>query len=716
MQRRRTWYARLASILIGAILALTGLSVAPALATGAVCYVNGSASGSNNGASWNDAYTDLQSALANSSCTEIWVASGTYYPTSGADRTATFQLRSGVALYGGFSGSETSRDQRNADPATNNTVLSGDIGTPDDNSDNSYHVVTGSGTDSTAVLDGFTITQGKASGTGSDTKGGGMVNDDGSPTVTNDIFSQNVAGNSSGAGNGGGMWNTNGSNPTISRVTFSGNHTNNTGGGMYNQNSDPTLTDVTFTGNHAGTQGGGLGDVASSPTLLRVTFDNNGTPNFGGAMYNQNSNPSLTNVTFSNNIGSYGGAIYNLTSSPTLTNVTFAGNTARKSGRAIFDQYQCAPVLTNVVMWDVTTGSSHEFGSYQSTPTISYSDIQGSGGSGASWNTAMGTDGGHNLDADPLLGSLADNGGFTQTIALDPASPAVDAGNNASCPATDQRGISRPQGAACDMGSYEVYVNHPPVADPGGPYLGKINTPIHFDGSGSSDPDGNSITYSWDFGIEGSGSGVAPIESFAEVGIHTVCLTVNDGMVDSVPVCTQVVIYDPSAGFVTGGGWFDSPEGADVSTPDLTGKASFTMEAKYVGSSSSPLGHVGFRLNAGHDSGFHFTSTHLAWLIVTQQKSMALIHGDGLIDGHLAPNGQPYQFTVTATDGTPDSFQIRVWWTDATGVDQVVYDNGAGQAIGAGNISIHHPANHGVSQIVNNLLQFALNPFEIQGS
>jgi hypothetical protein len=78
----------------------------------------------------------------------------------GDPRTATFQMKSGVALYGGFSGTETARNQR--DWAANVTILSGDIGAEGDNSDNSYHVVTANNTDASAVLDGFTISGGNA--------------------------------------------------------------------------------------------------------------------------------------------------------------------------------------------------------------------------------------------------------------------------------------------------------------------------------------------------------------------------------------------------------------------------------------------------------------------------------------------------------------------------------------------------------------------------
>ena len=121
---------------------------------------------------------------------EIWIADGTYKPTTGTDRTATFALKSGVAIYGGFAGTENSSEQRNW--LTNVTILSGDIGVQGNNSDNSFHVVTGSGVDGTAVLDGFTISGGKAD-SGPNNRGGGMVIYSGSPSITNVTFSGNSA-------------------------------------------------------------------------------------------------------------------------------------------------------------------------------------------------------------------------------------------------------------------------------------------------------------------------------------------------------------------------------------------------------------------------------------------------------------------------------------------------------------------------------------------
>ena len=196
--------------------------------------------------SWVDA-CELQAALAAaSSGSEIWVQAGVYKPTVGADRTISFALKSGVALYGGFTGSENERAQRNW--ATNVTTLSGDIGVVGDISDNSYHVVSGSGVDATAVLDGFTVTGGNANGGTTNDYGGGIYINASSPTIANIIAKNNSA------AYGGGMFNTI-SSPTLTNVTFSANQAGSRGGGVYSYQSNFTLEKITFSGNTTGDSG-----------------------------------------------------------------------------------------------------------------------------------------------------------------------------------------------------------------------------------------------------------------------------------------------------------------------------------------------------------------------------------------------------------------------------------------------------------------------------
>ncbi|MEQ1746214.1 MAG: HYR domain-containing protein [Saprospiraceae bacterium] len=272
-----------------------------------IFYVNAAATGANNGSSWADAFTDLQNAL-NSPCTgitQIWVAEGTYKPTSGTDRSISFVMKNGVEILGGFPNTgDPGFGDRNPNPATNGTVLSGDINTAGTDSDNSYSVVMGSGTNNTAVLDGFTVTLGNADGPGGfldpQQCGGGMYNNAGSPTVRNCAFTDNNA-------------------------AFSG-------GGMYNLfSSTPTVVNCSFT-NNSGGEGGGMSNISeSSPNVTNCIFTENTTPGNGGGMYNFNlSAPVLTNCTFSNNTAANGGGVCNLlNASPTLTNCILWGNNSQ---------------------------------------------------------------------------------------------------------------------------------------------------------------------------------------------------------------------------------------------------------------------------------------------------------------------------------------------------------------------------------------------------
>ncbi|MBA7476634.1 hypothetical protein ES707_12025 [subsurface metagenome] len=428
-----------------------------------IIFVDADATGTNDGSNWANAYNYLQDALAGAVADdEIWVAEGTYKPDentanpSGTGvRTATFQLINGVAIYGGFAGSETSLNER--DWQTNETILSGDVGTQGVSGDNSYHVVTGSGTNNTALLDGFTITAGNASEAYPDpnSSGGGMYNDTGSPTVTNCTFS----GNSAWAG--GGMENWDNSSPTVTNCTFSGNSADIAGGGMRNENSSPTVTNCTFSGNTAlQGYGGGIHNGSSSPTATNCTFSGNTAPQgYGGGMWNYNSSPTVTNCTFSSNsaiIG--GGGMYNYESSPTLTNCTLWGD------------------------------SPDEIGNFTSSPTVTYSDIAG------------GYTGTGNINADPLFVDADGDDNIVGTeddnLQLLAGSPCIDAGDNTALPPdtpdldgdgnttepipwdldgdprfVDDSGIADTGNGTppiVDMGAYEWY---------GGPYCGDAEHP-----------------------------------------------------------------------------------------------------------------------------------------------------------------------------------------------------------------------------------------------
>ena len=412
-----------------------------------VIYVDANTPDNNDGSSWGKAYKYLQNALADANSSgdvnEIWVADGNYYPDANTDepngsgsREATFQLINGVAMYGGFAGGETSLDER--DWQTNVTTLSGDINTPGDASDNSYHVVTGSGVDETAVLNGFTITGGNANG-GSfpNNAGGGMYNDQGSPTVTNCTFSGNSAYGDTWYG-GAGIYNNSYSSPTVTNCTFSGNTTEYCGGGVNNQsNSSPKLTNCTFTDNWAGRYGGGMYNRSNcSPTITNCKFSSNSTggsssEHAGGAMRNIfDSSPMLTNCTFSGNwAADFGGAMANAASQPNMTNCTFSGNTAdANNGGGMFCSDSNA-TLTNCILWGNTAGTDgNEIAlTTSSTIDVNYCDVEG-GEAGiykedSNCTVIWGND---NIETDPLFADA--------DLRLQYNSPCIDAGDNISVP------------------------------------------------------------------------------------------------------------------------------------------------------------------------------------------------------------------------------------------------------------------------------------------
>jgi hypothetical protein len=206
---------------------------------------------------------------------------------------------------------------------------------------NAYHVVTGSGTDTTAVLNGFTITAGHANGDDIGAQsGGGMFIERGSPILDNLLFSGNGA-----QQDGGGMhiaW----SNPTLIDITFRSNRADAEGGGLHaTWSSSPTLISVTFDSNRAGT-GGGMYAWDSRAILGHVTFSGN-QANKGGGMGSEGGRPSLDTVIFYDNQALWGGGLYTAEGASSLTNVVFYGNQAERGGGLLIQGG--TPKLTNVI-------------------------------------------------------------------------------------------------------------------------------------------------------------------------------------------------------------------------------------------------------------------------------------------------------------------------------------------------------------------------------
>lgn len=384
---------------------------APATAEPTVWYVDASASGNQTGTSWTNAFVDLQDALAAATAgDEIWVARGEYRPAGvGGDRTASFQLKNGVGVYGGFVGNEVARSER--DPLLHETVLSGDLNGDDfpanptsdccvphagpgcddpvceaavcqptaetccdDNwliecaavagincdvcasassaGDNAQNVVKGGGTNATAVLDGFTVRGGHYDNSLHPVLGGGgMLNYMGSPTVLNCRFVANFSNN-----RGGGMLNFLQSHPYVENCTFVGNYGLGIigGAGMANDSgSHPTVVNCHFLANGAAGAivfGGGMhNSYDSSPLVVGCLFSGcRGT--FGGAMVNDTfSSAQVVNCKFMGaHADALGGAVVSTNSSfPVFSNCVFSGNDAGEDGGAVCDIVDAFSTLIN---------------------------------------------------------------------------------------------------------------------------------------------------------------------------------------------------------------------------------------------------------------------------------------------------------------------------------------------------------------------------------
>lgn len=380
----------------------------PVQTNAAILYVKPGASG--DCLSWAST-CDLQSAISRSAYgDQIWVASGTYFPTTSTDRTMSFVLKLGVAIYGGFPTAGGSWDSR--DWQLNQTVLSGDIGAFGDPIDNSFHVVIGSSVNNAAVLDGFFITAGNANGTFPHDSGAGMYSYLGNPTLSNLAFNNNIALAKGGgvygyestftmsnvhfsansAAYGGGLFNSVGDS-SLDTVTFTDNAASMHGGGTYIISSDPTISNAIFLGNSAGEHGGGVLNTSSNPSLMNVTLSENHAGRYGGGMANFSSNPIVSNASFSINFAEMGGAIYNQLSVPYLDETVFSNNSATSCGGAICEEYS-DPFITNSTF----TGNSAPHGggiySYLGTQTLlnvtfSENSVAGKGGGMYSYESSL---------------------------------------------------------------------------------------------------------------------------------------------------------------------------------------------------------------------------------------------------------------------------------------------------------------------------------------
>jgi uncharacterized repeat protein (TIGR03803 family) len=303
------------------------------------------------------------------------------------------------------------------------------------------------------------------------------------------------------------------------------------------------------------------------------------------------------------------------------------------------------------------------------------------------------------------FGSSDPDAGDSITLRQTPAGPYSLGPTLVTLTATDSHGATN----SCT--ALVTVWNPNPVVTLTGPSSGAlfaINTPVNFTAT-FTDANGGTHTGTWMFdSLSQAATIVEPVgatpgqvsatHTFTAAGVYSVKLTVNDncggsGTANQIGgLDLLVIVYDPSAGFVSGGGWILSPAGAYKPDPTVTGQASFGFVAKYQKGQTIPTGETEFQL---HCASFNFQSTSYQWLVVSGAK--AQFKGFGRINGAGA-----YGFLLTATDGQVsggggvDKFRIKIW-DQASGV--ICYDNVTGspddidtanpQAIGGGSIVIH---------------------------
>jgi parallel beta-helix repeat protein len=384
----------------------------------ATIYVDQDAAGLNTGTSWTNAYTSLQSALAAAVTNDqIWVAEGTYHPSTEYGGTGqvyrAFQMKNGVAIYGGFDPTVGDDAFSERDWKANVTILSGVQAGAD-----CYHVFYHPypmKLGPTAYLDGFTITGGYADDSSTPGgAGGGMYNDECSPTVKNCTFTGNYANMGGGA-----VYNVNFAEPYFEDCLFIDNAAGD-GGGMYNfWGTDAILVRCTFQDNIAENHAGGLMDYDDSSSFLRdCIFIHNvvtGATGKGGAIFcGYDSTPVVINGLFYYNMAYNGAVINNLNSSSAeLVNCTIANNLAYNLGGCLYN-YDSDPHLVNCIVFHNKPDQVYNEDT-GSTPVISYSDVQG------------GYSGSHNINVVPAFKhrpdfiDLTTAAGSTTTIVVNSA-------------------------------------------------------------------------------------------------------------------------------------------------------------------------------------------------------------------------------------------------------------------------------------------------------
>jgi hypothetical protein len=402
-------------------------------------YVDKTATGANDGTSWTDAYTNLTTAITNTGSGQIWVKAGTYFPGNPGQNMTTFLMKNNVEIYGGFNGTESAINQR--DPGVNVTILSGDLDQSGTfNPADAFHVVTTGNTGSSALLDGFVISDGNAFGAGDNALGGGIYC---KPPGPSGAFA-----------------------PRIINCDIRHNKANSNGGGMYIEcqgfsggSSGPSIFNCKFHDNNAQSEGGAIFVVASG-------LSNYAIPNIENCLFFNNS-AAGTGHHISAHCNSSGEV------HPLVVGCTFAGNA---SGDELY--YGASGIngtfdIRNSILYNQDLGSDDVFQVENSVVTSS-AVVVGSG----------------NASFDPLFKNPA-----TFDFHLSCQSPAINNGSNAWVNvATELGGNPRTVGGTVDQGAYETNYTIPAVVANTTQSVVCGSQSITLTGSGA-------VFYMWDNGV-----------------------------------------------------------------------------------------------------------------------------------------------------------------------------------------------------------------------
>jgi hypothetical protein len=414
--------------LFGAVLFLSFI-VFSFINSSAQTKVDVNATGSNNGSSWANAYVNLQDAINNTpSGNTIWVAAGTYKPTLNPSSTSTntrdyaFYLNKSLKIYGGFAGTETTLNQR--DISANPVILSGDIGTVGDVTDNCYHVFIMSSLTSSAILDGFIIRNGNANANYNSTPGASQTS-----YISYD-------------------------SKTIYQYA---------GGGIYIADSDVDIDNCIFIENSAKKFGGAgmffgghSGSSSTTATLDNCIVYNNSSDDKGGGFYSWRSlnngnpmgtcNPVLTNVTICyNSSNNGGGGLFGKNAHWTIKNVLLWGNTRLNNNGASKSTINGSDLT---IIGSGTITSSNCMTQLASTNYTSVNDNALTSATNMLYNQ------------DPLFASSSDPDGVDNIwmtlddgLVLNSSSPGVGAGTSTGAPSNDISGKAR--ATSPSIGAYE---------------------------------------------------------------------------------------------------------------------------------------------------------------------------------------------------------------------------------------------------------------------